>query len=145
MSTPTPDGVSVTAPDRLRWRRAVAGVCAASLSLTALGWLFAAAEEGVAVALAFGAPPAIVASIAGWWAWRGWAIRPAPPLVVAALGALFGGALTFITVVALAVAIGGTDNNLAGLPAVFAAPAGALAAGVIGYLRQRRRVRDLGR
>jgi hypothetical protein len=131
----------MTSSDGLRWRRAIAGVCAASLYLTALGWLFSAAEEGLAVALAFGTPPAVVGSIAGWWAWRGWAVRPTPPFVVAALGALFGGALTFVVVFAAVVVIGGTDNNLAGLPAVFAAPVGALLAGVIGYARQRRRVR----
>lgn len=127
----------------LKWRRAIAAACALSLYTTAAGWLFTS-KEGLGAALMFGLPPAIVGTIAGWWAWRGWAARPTPPIVVAALGALFGGALTFLVVFALVLLLRGTDDNLAGLPAAFVAPVGALTAGVLGYRRQRRLVRAQG-
>jgi len=120
----------------IKWRRAIAAASALSLFSTAAGW-FTASDEGVGAALVFGSPALVVGTIAAWWAWRGYAVRPTPPIVVAALAALLGGALTFTVVFAVVLLIGGTDNNLAGLPAVLAAPLGALVAGVVGFLRQR--------
>lgn len=125
----------------LKWRRAIAAACALSLFSTAAGW-FTGSDEGVGAALVFGSPALLVGSIAAWWAWRGYAVRPTPPLVIAALWAMVGGALTFTLVFAAVLLIGGTDNNLAGLPAVLAAPVGALVAAVMGFLRQRAYVRS---
>lgn len=125
----------------LKWRRAIAAACALSLFSTAFGW-FTASDEGPGAALVFGSPALVVGSVAAWWAWRGYAVRPAPPLVVALLAALFGGALTFLVGFAVMLAIGGTTNNtLAGLPGAFAAPVGALIGGVVGWVRQRAVVR----
>jgi len=120
----------------IKWRRAIAAASALSLFTTAAGW-FTASDEGVGAAIVFGSPALVVGTIAGWWAWRGYAVRPTPPIVVAALWALLGGALTFLAVVAVVLLVSGTDNNLAGLPAVLAAPLGALVAAVVGFVRQR--------
>jgi hypothetical protein len=125
----------------LKWRRAIAAASALSLFSTAVGW-FTGSEEGVGAALVFGSPALVVGTIAAWWAWRGYAVRPTPPLVVAALWALMGGAVTFVAVFALVLLISGTDNNLAGLPAVLAAPIGALVAGGVGFVRQRAAVQS---
>jgi hypothetical protein len=120
----------------VKWRRAIAAACALSLFSTAFGW-FTGSDEGLGAALVFGSPALVVGGIAGWWAWRGWAVRPAPPFVVAALWGLFGGALTFVVVFAAALALVGPASNLTGLPAALASPVGALVAGVIGFVRQR--------
>ncbi len=129
----------------VKWRRAIAAACALSLFSTAAGW-FTASDEGVGAALVFGSPALLVGGVAAWWAWRGWAVRPTPPIVMGVLWALFGGALTFTLVFsAMLLRYGVADNNLAGLPAVFAAPVGALAAGVYGFLRQRARFRQSSR
>jgi hypothetical protein len=125
----------------LKWRRAIAAASAVSLFSTAIGW-FTGSDEGVGAALVFGSPALLVGSLAAWWAWRGYAVRPTPPLVMAALWAMAGGAVTFSLVFAVMLLIGGTDNNLAGLPAVFAAPIGALIAAVVGFLRQRKLTRS---
>lgn len=120
----------------LKWRRAIAAACALSLFSTAMGW-FTGSDEGVGAALVFGSPALLVGSIAAWWAWRGYAVRPTPPLVVAALWAMVGGALTFTLVFLAMLLLGGTDNNLVGLPALLAAPVGAVIAAVVGFMRQR--------
>jgi len=120
----------------IKWRRAVAAASALSLFSTAAGW-FTASDEGVGAALVFGSPAFVVGTIAAWWAWRGYAVRPTPPLVVGALWALFGGALTFVVVFLVVLLIGGTGNTLAGVPAVLSAPVGALVAGGVGFVRQR--------
>jgi hypothetical protein len=125
----------------LKWRRAVAAACALSLFSTAIGW-FTGSDEGIGAALVFGSPALLVGALAAWWAWRGYAVRPTPPLVIAALWAMVGGAVTFSLVFVAMLVIGGTDNNLAGLPAVFAAPVGALIAAVVGFVRQRAHVRS---
>ena len=129
----------------LKWRRAIAAACALSLVSTAAGW-FTASDEGVGAAFVFGLPALVVGSVAAWWAWRGWAVRPTPPIVSGLLWALFGGALTFTLVFgAMLLRHGVADNTLAGLPAVFAAPVGALVAGVVGFVRQRAAVRQSSR
>ena len=129
MSTVTSSG--------LKWRRAIAAACALSLFSTAIGW-FTASDEGVGAAVVFGSPALVVGSVAAWWAWRGYALRPTPPWVVAVLGALFGGALTFVVGFAIMIAVGGTtDNTLAGVPGLLAAPVGAVIGAVVGWRRQR--------
>lgn len=129
----------------MKWRRAIAAACALSLFSTAVGW-FTASDEGVGAALVFGSPALLVGSVAAWWAWRGWAVRPTPPLVFGVLFALFGGALTFMLVFgAMLLRHGVADNTLAGLPAIFAAPVGALVAGLYGFRRQRAIVRQSSR
>jgi len=125
----------------MKWRRAIAAACALSLFGTAVGW-FTDSDEGVGAAIVFGSPALLVGSLAAWWAWRGYAARPTPPLVIAALWAIVGGALTFTLVFATVLLIGGTDNNLAGLPAVLAAPVGAILAAAVGFVRQRAHVRS---
>ncbi len=125
----------------MKWRRAIAAACALSLFSTAVGW-FTGSDEGVGAAIVFGSPALLVGSLAAWWAWRGYAVRPTPPLVIAALYAMVGGALTFTLVFMAMLLIGGTDNNLAGLPAVLAAPVGAIIAAVLGFTRQRAHVRS---
>lgn len=133
-------GDRISASSGLKWRRAIAAACALSLFTTAVGW-FTGSDEGLGAALVFGSPALLVGSLAAWWAWRGYAVRPTPPLVIAALWAMVGGALTFTLVFAAVLVIGGTDNNLAGLPAVLAAPVGAMIAAVVGFRRQRAYVR----
>lgn len=125
----------------LKWRRAIAAASALSLFSTAAEW-FTGSDQGTGAAIVFGSPALLVGTLAGWWAWRGYAVRPTPPLVIAALWAMVGGAITFALVFAAMLLIGGTDNNLAGLPAVFAAPIGALIAAVAGFLRQRNLTRS---
>jgi hypothetical protein len=126
----------------LKWRRAIAAACALSLFSTSVGW-FTGSDEGVGAALVFGSPALVIGAVAAWWAWRGYAVRPTPPLVVAVLGALFGGALTFLVAFLITMALTtGQDRGLAGLPAVFAAPLGAVVGGVVGWRRQRRVVRE---
>lgn len=120
----------------MKWRRAIAAACALSLFSTAIGW-FTGSDEGVGAAFVFGSPALLIGSIAAWWAWRGYAVRPTPPLVIAALWAMVGGALTFSIVFAAMLLVGGADNNLAGMPAVIAAPIGAVIAAVAGFVRQR--------
>jgi hypothetical protein len=130
-----------SSPSALKWRRAVAAACALSLFSTAVGW-FTGSDEGLGAAIVFGSPALLVGSLAAWWAWRGYAVRPTPPLVVAVLWAMAGGALTFTLVFTAVLLIDGTDNNLAGLPAILAAPVGAVMAAVVGFLRQRAHVRS---
>lgn len=126
----------------LKWRRAIAAACALSLFSTAVGW-FTASDEGVGAAVVFGSPALVIGTVAAWWAWRGYAVRPTPPWVVAVLGALLGGALTFILGFVVMLAIGGTTNNqLAGLPGLLAAPVGALIGAAVGWVRQRAATRD---
>jgi hypothetical protein len=125
----------------LKWRRAIAAACALSLFSTAIGW-FTASDEGPGAALVFGSPALVIGSVAAWWAWRGYAVRVTPPLVVALVSALFGGAVTFVIGFLITYALmTGNDRGLAGLPAVMAAPFGALIAGVIGWRRQQAAVR----
>jgi hypothetical protein len=125
----------------LKWRRAIAAASALSLFSTAFGW-FTASDEGPWAAVVFGGPALLVGCVAAWWAWRGYAVRPTPPWVAAALGALLGGALVFGLGFGLMLLVGGTRNNtLAGLPGALAAPLGALAGALTGWVRQRAVVR----
>lgn len=95
-------------------------------------------DEGFGAALVFGSPALLVGSLAAWWAWRGYAVRYTPPVVVAVIRALFGGALTFVVVFAVLPLVGKTDENLTGQLALLAALIGALVTGVTGFVRQRR-------
>ena len=124
----------------MKWRRAIAAASALNLLGAAVSF-FWTTPEGWLAALILATPPGVVGALAAWWAWRGWAVRPAPPLAVATLWALAGGALVFTLVFAVTLLITGLDNNLAGLPAALLAPAGALGGGAAGFLWQRRRVR----
>jgi hypothetical protein len=129
-----------TSPAGLKWRRAVAAASAISLFSTAFKW-FTMSDEGPGAALVFGSPALVVGSLAAWWAWRGYAVRATPAVVVALLSALLGGGLTFIAAFAVLSWSSGGNKAIAGPTALVVALTGALLVGAIGFVRQRNQLR----
>ena len=78
----------------MKWRRAIAAVCAFDLLATAVRFLWDQ-SDGLLAAFILATPPGVVGAIAAWWAWRGWQAARTPPTVVSALWALGGGARAF--------------------------------------------------
>lgn len=125
----------------MRWRRAIAAVCALNLLYTAAEFLVDT-EQGLLAAIVIALPLSLVAGLAGWWAWRGWSVRPAPPMAVALLWAMGGSALAFGVLFAVVRLLSGGQSDPAGLSGLAAAPLGGLFAGAVGFVRQRRRLSE---
>lgn len=123
----------------MKWRRAIAAVCALDLLATAVRFLWEL-SDGLIAAVVLATPPGVVGAIAAWWAWRGWERRVAPPTVVSALWAMGGLAVAVGLVYLLTQLLGDGYEARVGLPAAIAAPAAALLAARMGYRRQRARV-----
>lgn len=128
----------------LKWRRAIAAVCALDL-LGAAAVFFVRTSEGAFASGVLILPPLFVGGLAGWWAWRGWAIRPAPPAVVGALWAMAGTALAFTAVIVVMRPGNAGTAEQVGRVLFLVAPSGALLAGVLGFRWQRARVRAAAR
>lgn len=128
----------------MKWRRAIAAVCAFNL-LGAAARFLADPSDGLLAAFILAVPPGVVGAIAGWWSWRGWERRVAPPTVVSALWAMGGGAAAFGAVYLFTQLFGDGYEARVGLPAAIAAPAAALLAARLGYRFQRARLEAFAR
>lgn len=122
----------------MKWRRAIAAVCAFNLLWAAVSFLLTT-REGALAALVLALPPGVVGGIAAWWAVRGWAARLPPPVVTGAVWSLLGGAACLALLLAGLRILGRSSVDDHGPWLVATTGIIALAAGGVGFTRQRAR------
>lgn len=127
----------------MKWRRAIAAACAFNLMWGAISFFLGSGERLLVTAI-IATPPGLIGALAAWWAWRGWAVRLAPPLVVAVLWALVGGALVLSLAILVTLVRSGADSLSVSMPSLGAVPAGALLAALHGFRWQQRRAHQSG-
>ncbi len=131
----------------MKWRRAIAAACAFNLLWGAISFFLTSGERPLVAAI-ISTPPGVVGLVASWWAWRGWSQRFVPPIVVALLWSLAGGALVLTIAIVITIVRSGVDSLSPAMPALGAVPIGALLAALRGFRWQQRRARqyylDLG-